>query len=166
MKNIIFLFFTIVFAIAMPSCKKNTKPLSSLDYYIENTFSDSVKMNVKYQDYYYQDTNGNNVQLTDTTLTLLVLKGKERKFITSAKPTEYGGLITKHPLLPERSYPVIRTLYGVRANGDTIRPLKLTRDHPYYYYTDINNRSLSDPIYWQKDINEDTGAAVYTLFLR
>jgi hypothetical protein len=56
-------------------------------------------------------------------------------------------------------------MYAVRGNGDTIRPSKLPTNHPYALYSEMNP-SLSDPIYWQKDINEDTGAAVYTLVLR
>ena len=156
MKNIIFLFFTIIVATAMLSCKKNTKPLSGVDYYIENTFSDSVKMNV-----FYKNFNGFSGMSRDTTVTYARFKGKERRFIISTNNIKYGYPYVKHEMLPNDFEN--NRLYGVRANGDTIRPARLQG------VTGSNSDgapSLAAPIYWQKEINEDTGAAVYTLILR
>lgn len=146
-----FLFFIVV-AFAITACKKTTKPISSLDYYVENRFDDSIKLNAFYEANPYSTPR-------DTTIEIMGFKAKERRFITSGVyNVKRGSFDINNELINSYSY---ATVYGVRANGDTIRPSKSNR----LLYGGYGAQSLTYSLYWKKEINEDTGAAVYTLEL-
>jgi hypothetical protein len=166
MKYILFCLFCLVFAFAISGCKKPSKSLTSIDYYIVNTFEDSTKLNFQYKIY---NTN-NNMMRPDSHKTALHLSGKERRFISTGTIDASGNLTSNNIYWDDySSYYIVA--YALRSNGDTIRPSKNIGTTGYYNYNynynySYNSSSLTAPVYWKKEVNPDTGKGTYTLELR
>jgi hypothetical protein len=160
MKYIPFCLFCLVFTFAISGCKKPSKSLTSIDYYIVNTFEDSTKLNFQYKIY---DTNSNMMR-PDSHATALHLKGKERRFISSVAPKDNGQWAYNNGFWDDyNGYYLVA--YALRSNGDTIRPSKTIGTTGNYNYN-YNSSSLTAPAYWKKEVNPDTGKGTYTLELR